>query len=274
MVQGHPSGGSIRIKKGGSYYACRSTPLASKASYRDPGVYWNPRHEMESLNLRKRRIRANKTALGLNKSQTSKANLIWDFQTRSAPANIQNLLGEALRIAEGGRKKRSDAGKKRGPRMNKDGSGPVRKVPRPPRRPFIGPRVVPGSTAASRRRANRRSLVSSSAGSAPSSGSGLGGIPPGFGHLPPPGITIPPLDLSASSLRRPTPRPSQRAPLSSRRPAMAVDPFRILGPAPVRRSRRLQAVEAGAGKKAQGVAVYQRQQGERSSRVNRGRSLK
>lgn len=74
MVRGHPAGGTRRVSTaGGVSYACRTKPLTSKHSYRDPTFYDDARFgtrkgsRAQILKERKWMRYANRTAIGVPK---------------------------------------------------------------------------------------------------------------------------------------------------------------------------------------------------------------
>lgn len=130
MVRGHPAGGSIRITKGDTSYSCRAKPLRSHTSYRDPSYYYNPniskrkqKSEKEDRKEQRKLVRVYKKVLAAqSKGETSKNENLWDFENSLPPKIIRDLTREDIDRIASTRKKRSDAGKKRGKRPAKPGA--------------------------------------------------------------------------------------------------------------------------------------------------------
>jgi len=91
MVRGHPAGGSTRVRgPDGRYYSCRSRPLVSKYTYRDPAIYDDFSFGTREAGTRKTRLKrgwvrkSNRYALGFpRKGRSSGDEIFWDFDAGS-----------------------------------------------------------------------------------------------------------------------------------------------------------------------------------------------
>ena len=91
MVAGHPAGGTKRVRSAdGRYYACRSKPLASKYSYRDPAIYddylfgGREAGTQRTKHMRGWRRKANRYSLGFPRNRGASGDeIFWDFEKGS-----------------------------------------------------------------------------------------------------------------------------------------------------------------------------------------------
>ena len=140
MVRGHPAGGTRRVTTaGGTSYACRSRPLRSKHSYRDPAFYDDAKFgtrkgtDDQIRDQRKWMRHANRTAIGVPRSGGGSYGdtIYWSFANRRPGKDVyklgkvnQDILSQ---ISNGGYKWPRKKRKKRAPKF-----GPVNRPP-PPR---------------------------------------------------------------------------------------------------------------------------------------------
>lgn len=95
--RGHPSGGTVRVEsrsKPGTFYGCRSKPLESKITSRDPGIYYNPKlgSSNEDKGSRKRNRQANRLALGIPpKASSLQHGKAWAYPGRPAKPGYPDL---------------------------------------------------------------------------------------------------------------------------------------------------------------------------------------